>query len=598
MRKVFVRTVSAAVLLLSMSGLAVADTVWAVAPPFFLFRFDSATPNVIEHVVVVKGLQPGERLEAIDFRPRTGQLYGLGVIDGSVVDTVRTYVIDPRSGVATLVGSSIDLFNGNSYAVDFNPAVDRIRVANDADENLRINPNNGALAGDDTNLNPTGFQVIGAAYDRNFDNGFVGSGTRTTLFAIAKATSALQTIGGVNSTPSPNTGQLTTVGPLGVTLSALGEVGFDIPAGSTVGWASLRSAATGLTGLYTINLTTAQATLVGTIANGAIQVSGLAVVPRTTLVTAPAAGGGPHIRVFDGHSGAVQMEFFAYAPSFLGGVRVATGDVNLDGVPDIITGPGPSGTPHIKVINGLTGALLPGTIGQFFAFDPAFTGGVFVAAGDVNGDGNKDVIVTPDAGAGPQVRVISGATGSVLAEFFAYGTGFGGGARVATADFDRDGDAEIITAPGPSGGPHVRVFDGTGALFSSASLPNFPSNFFAYSPTFTGGVFVAAGDVNGDAVPDIITGPGAGGGPHVRAFSGVDGAVICEFFAYEAEFTGGVQVAVADVNKDGRYEIITSPGDGRPAEVRAFDGATGAFLSTFAPYSGFGGGAFVAGVRR
>jgi Domain of unknown function (DUF4394)/FG-GAP-like repeat len=597
MRKVFVRTVSAAVMLLSMSGLAVADTVYAVAPPFFLLRFDTATPGTIEHVVVVKGLQPGERLEAIDFRPRTGQLFGLGVTDGTF-DFLRTYVIDPRSGQATLVSGSatIDVLNAGSYAFDFNPTVDRIRVANDADENLRINPNNGTLAGDDTNLNPSGFQVIGAAYDRSFDGGLVAN--RTTLYAIAKATSTLVTIGGVNQTPSPNGGALTSVGPLGLTLSALGDVGFDIPVGSSLGYAALRSAANGLTGLYTINLTTGAATLVGTIANGAIQVTGIAIVPRTTLVTAPGAGGGPHVRVFDGHTGAVLMEFMAYFPSFMGGVRVATGDVNMDGVPDIITGPGPSGGPHIKVINGLTGAPLPGLIGEFFAFDPLFTGGVFVAAGDVNGDGSRDVIVTPDVGGGPHVRVISGANASVLADFFAYGTGFGGGVRVATADFDRDGDAEIVTAPGPGGGPHVRVFDGSGNLFTSGSVPNFPNNFLAYPSDFTGGVFVAAGDVNGDGVPDIITGAGAHGGPHVRAISGVNGAVISEFFAYEADFTGGVQVAVADVNRDGRYEIITAPGDGRVAEVRAFDGATGAFLSTFAPYGPFSDGAFVAGVRR
>jgi hypothetical protein len=598
MTTLFVRTVLAAATLLSVASLAVADTVYAVAPPFFLFRFDTATPGVIEHVVVVKGLQPGERLEAIDFRPRTGQLYGLGLTDGSL-DTLRAYVIDPRSGIATLVtgGTPFDATNGGSYAFDFNPTVDRIRVANDADANLRLNPNNGALAGLDTNINPAGFQIVGAAYDRSFDNGVTGA-NRTTLYAITKAASALVTIGGINQTPSPNTGTLLNALPLGVPLSALGEVGFDIPAGSSVGYAALRSAASGLTGFYTINLSTGAATLVGSIANGAIQVSGLAVVPRTTLVTASGPGGGPHVRVFDGHSGAVLMEFMAYSPLFAGGVRVATGDVNLDGVPDIVTGPGPGGGPHIKVINGATGDLLPGMIGQFFAFDPAFAGGVFVAAGDVNGDGNKDVIVTPDSGAGPQVRAISGLNGTVLADFFAYGTGFGGGVRIATADFDRDGDYEIVTAPGPSGGPHVRVFDGAGALFTSASLPNFPNNFFAYPSGFTGGVFVAAGDVNGDGVPDIITGAGAGGGPHVRAISGVNGAIISEFYAYEASFTGGVQVAVADVTKDGRYEIITTPAAGRVAEVRAFDGATGAFLSTFAPYGPFANGAFVGGVRR
>jgi len=593
MKKLISSAIVAAVAVLSLPAAAAADTVYAVAPPFFLLRFDTATPGIIDQVVVISGLQPGERLEAIDFRPRTGQLYGLGVVDGSM-DTLRTYTIDPRSGVATLVGTAPTVLSGNSYAFDFNPTVDRIRVANDADVNIRINPNNGTLAGVDTTLNPTGFLIQGAAYDRDFDRPNAAS-LPTTLYAIAKATSSLVTIGGANGTPSPNGGSILNAVPLGITLSAIGEVGFDIPAGLSSGYAALKNAMTGLTGLYSINLSTGTATLVGTIANGAINVTGLAVVPRSTLVTAPGPGGGPHVRVFDAHSGAVLMEFMAYFPSFSGGVRVATGDINLDGVPDIITAPGPGGGPHIKVINGVTGDLLPGTIGQFFAFDPAFTGGVFVAAGDVNGDGFKDVIVAPDIGGGPEVRVISGANAAVLADFFAYGTGFGGGVRIATADFNRDGVYEIVTAAGPGGGPHVKIFDSTGALFVSGITPN---SFFAYSPGFTGGVFVAAGDVNGDGTPDIITGAGAGGGPHVRAISGVNGAVITEFFAYEPTFTGGVQVAVADVNKDGRYEIITTPGSGRPAEVRAFDGVTGAFLSNFAPYGPFPGGAFAAGVRR
>src|SRR5262249_2542116 len=154
-------------------------------------------------------------------------------------------------------------------------------------------------------------------------------------------------------------------------------------------------------------------------------------------------------------------EFFAYAPTFLGGVRVALGDVNGDGVPDIITAPGHGGGPDIRVFSGATGQL----IREFMAYDPRFTGGGYVPAAALKGDGKVEIITAADHGGGPDIRVFDGATGNLILEFMAYDPRFTGGVRLATGDVNGDGVPDIITAPGVGGGPDVRVFSGTsGAL--------------------------------------------------------------------------------------------------------------------------------------
>ena len=125
-------------------------------------------------------------------------------------------------------------------------------------------------------------------------------------------------------------------------------------------------------------------------------------------------------------------------------------------------------------------------------------------------------------------------TSHEIGGFFAYNPAFPGGVSVAAGDVDGDGRADIITGAGPGGGPHVRVW--SGADFHEIG------GFFAYDPAFTGGVCVAAGDVNDDGRADIITGAGPGGGPHVRVWNATNFAEIGGFFAYDPAFTGGVQV--------------------------------------------------------
>ena len=251
------------------------------------------------------------------------------------------------------------------------------------------------------------------------------------------------------------------------------------------------------------------------------------------VVTAPAAGGGPHVKVFSGSDGGLLRSFFAYNPAFRGGVSVATGDVNGDGFADVITGAGPGGGPHVKVWDGESGVPIRG----FFPYDTSYRGGVFVAAGDLDGDGVAEVITGPGANSFPQVNIHDGETGEFLDFFYAYNTGFRGGVRVASGDVNGDGIADVVTGAGAGGGPHVKSFD------LSTGVPSTIRSFLAYSSTFRGGVFVAAADVLLDASADIITGAGAGGGPHVKVFDGAtNGTAIRSFFPFPTSFRGGVRV--------------------------------------------------------
>ncbi|MFL5341736.1 MAG: FG-GAP-like repeat-containing protein [Gemmataceae bacterium] len=293
------------------------------------------------------------------------------------------------------------------------------------------------------------------------------------------------------------------------------------------------------------------------------------------------AGGGPHVNVYN-NDGSLRYSFFAYTTKFLGGVRVATGDVNGDGVDDIITGAGPGGGPHVEVFDGATGNLML----SFFAFAQSFTGGVYVAAGDFNGDGKADIVASSGAGIATDVRVFDGVSGTQIQDFQPY-AGFTGGVTVAAADVNGDSHTDIITGAGPGGGPHVKVFDGTNfAVIQS---------FFAYGSTFTGGVYVASFDVNGDGKADIITGAGAGGGPHVKVFSGVDDSVLQSFFAFDPSFSGGVRVAAVQTDGGVDGDLLVSPGpSGSAVQAKIIDGRTLAQISAFSPYEpGFLGGVFV-----
>lgn len=241
--------------------------------------------------------------------------------------------------------------------------------------------------------------------------------------------------------------------------------------------------------------------------------------PIRRVAVGAGEGGSPRVDVFDSSTKTALFSFYAYDQNFTGGVRVATGDFNGDNVDDIVTVPGAGGAPNLRIFDGTNGKLIE----SFYALDPNFTGGLYVATGDLNADDQDDIVVSAERGGGPRVTVLDGANYQRLADFYAYDSDFTGGVRVAIGDFSGaatstggTGQMSLLTAPGYGGAPNVRQFD-----FDASGNMALTRSFFAGNDTDTRGLYLTAGDYNGDYTDDIAVGSGAGNA-EVRVYSGTD----------------------------------------------------------------------------
>ena len=276
-------------------------------------------------------------------------------------------------------------------------------------------------------------------------------------------------------------------------------------------------------------------------------------------------------------------DFFAYDPNYRGGVRVAVADLNGDGFPDIITAPGTGMAPLIRVFNGRDLSLLT----EFIAYDPPYDLGTYVAAADITRNGKAVIVVGPGVGGPPHVKVFDVAAGKMIDEFYPYPKELRCGARVAMGDMNGDGVADVVTAPGAGNGPHIRIFNGV----NRAVL----SEFNAYDDRWRGGVFIATADVNKNGRAELITGTDAGGPAIVRVFDAMRGKMMGEISPYPANYRGGVRVGAFDVDKNGQLDIICAPGTGsRGLPVRMYDGRNSRFIGDLSPYGPtFDGGVFL-----
>jgi hypothetical protein len=231
---------------------------------------------------------------------------------------------------------------------------------------------------------------------------------------------------------------------------------------------------------------------------------------RAEVIVTPDMGGGPNVVVFsfnaDGTLAGDPRAFFALGnPGFRGGARVAVGDINHDGVPDVAVGAGFLGGPNVEIHDGkaLAAGNFATLVGSgFFAFDGSdattLRNGVFLSVGDVNGDGFADLIAGGGPGGGPRVLVLDGkmlaagnvteADASPVANFFVGDDANRGGVRVAAANIDGDNKADLVVGSGEGLPSQVRVYLGKDCTGSGE--PSAAQNLDPFGQTLPGGVFV------------------------------------------------------------------------------------------------------------
>ena len=282
-------------------------------------------------------------------------------------------------------------------------------------------------------------------------------------------------------------------------------------------------------------------------------------VVRGQVVVGFDVGGPPVVRVYDPFNPATPLtQVYPAAPNFTGGIRVAVGDVSGDGEPDLVTGLGPGGPAEVRAYYGL-GILLLRT---FNAYGPSYTGGVNVAVGDVDGDGIADIITGTVSGTS-HVKVFSGLHGGELASFFAFDQQYLGGVRVGAADVNGDGRDDVLVGGGPGAfGGHVKVFDGV----TKAQIGSFLALSGYTGGIYVGGVRVIGGAGNDDI---LVAGDTGYFGGHIKIIDGTTFAEVRSFQAFNS-YTGGTTVASGDMNHDGVPEIVAGAGLAGGPEVRIF----------------------------